>query len=282
MSDITLLQGDCLDKLKDIPDGSIDLVVTSPPYDNLRTYEVSEDIFPFSKFELIAQQLSRVLSDGGVIVWVVNDAVVDGSETLSSFRQSIYFKDVCGLNMHDTMIWLKDSLSFPCKTRYGQVFEYMFVFSKGTPKTVHKISDRKNKWFGAQIHGTSRNKDGSMFRKSNDKKTDVNEYGERFNVWKLPTEKNNVTGHPAVFPVNLARDHVISWSDEGDTVLDPFMGSGTTGVACRNLNRNFIGIELNPKYFDIAKSRIYEEDIVLDDGKVVSRRVPKQHKLFKL
>lgn len=137
----------------------------------------------------------------------------------------------------------------------------MFVFSKGKPKTINKIMDRKNKWQGCKVHGTSREKDGSTFRKSNHNKTVVGEYGERFNVWSIPSEKNNKTGHPAVFPLRLAVDHIISWSNEGDAVLDCFMGSGTTGVACKKLNREFIGIEISESYYNIAKNRIEKTEI---------------------
>lgn len=252
---VDLRKGDCLELLKDIPDNSIDLTVTSPPYDNLRTYNDNIEQWCFDKFQAIAKELYRVTRDCGVVVWIVNDATVSGSETGTSFKQALYFKE-CGFNLHDTMIWLKDCLAFPDKTRYGNVFEYMFVLSKGKPKSIHKICDRKNKWAGTKVHGTSRNPDGTTFRKCNHNKTTINEFGERFNVWELPAEKANKTGHPAVFPLPLAQDHILSWSDEGDTVLDCFMGSGTTGIACINLNRNFIGMELDEQYFKIAQDRI--------------------------
>lgn len=242
--------GDSSCVLKELEDSSIDMVMTSPPYDNLRNYKG----YSFN-FEGIADELYRVVKDGGVVVWVVADAVVDGSETGTSFKQALYFKSI-GFNIHDTMIWSKETFTFPDPTRYGQSFEYMFVFSKGKPKTVHKLKDRTNKWGGAIIHGTSRDADGTTFRKANDKKSYVGEYGERFNVWNIHTEKNNTTGHPAVFPVELASDHISSWTDEGDIVLDPFMGSGTTGVACKKLFRNFIGIEISEEYFNISKNRI--------------------------
>lgn len=242
--------GDCLTLMKSLPDESIDLIVTSPPYDNLRTYNG----YSF-EFEGIARELFRITKQGGVVVWVVNDAVVKGSETGSSFRQALYFKEI-GFNLHDTMIWAKDTLSFPCSTRYGNAFEYMFVFSKGKPKTVNKICDRKNKWCGTKIHGTSRSSDGETFRKSNHNKTTVSEYGERFNVWNIPTEKNNKTGHPAVFPISIARDHIISWSNPNDVVLDPFMGSGTTAIASLRENRRFIGFEISEEYFEKAYQRI--------------------------
>ena len=242
--------GDCLDCLKELPSDSIDLTVTSPPYDNLRNY----DDFTWN-FENIAKELYRVTKIGGVVVWIVSDATIKGSETGTSFRQALYFKEV-GFNLHDTMIWQKDTLLFPDKTRYGNCFEYMFVLSKGKPKTINKICDRKNKWFGSKIHGTSRNADGETFRKSNHNKSVVKEYGARFNVWNIPSEKNNKTGHPAVFPKQLVKDHIISWSNENDIILDPILGSGTTALACIECNRKYIGFEISPKYYDIAKERI--------------------------
>lgn len=257
MVNIDLKNGDCLELMKSIPDGSVDLTVTSPPYDNLRTYNGNIDQWNFEKFKAIAEELYRVTAEGGVVVWVVSDATIKGSETGTSFKQVLWFME-CGFNLHDTMIWEKDTFTFPDKTRYRQCFEFMFVFSKGKPKSINKIVDRKNKFAGTQVHGTSRNSNGDTFRKSNHNKSFVKEYGERFNVWQIPTEKKNKTGHPAVFPERIAKDHIISWSNEGDVILDPFMGSGTTGVACVNTDRNFIGIELDEKYFNIAKNRIEE------------------------
>lgn len=241
---------DCVDGMKLLQDKSIDLTVTSPPYDNLRKYNDYE-----WNFEEVAKELFRVTKKGGVVVWIVNDSVVKGSETGTSFKQALYFIEI-GFRLHDTMIWKKDTLSFPDKTRYGQNFEYMFVFSKGRPKAIHKIKDRKNKQAGAVIHGTNRTAEGETIRKTNHNKNTVSEYGERFNVWELPTEKKNKTGHPAVFPEQLANDHIISWSDEGNLVLDPFMGSGTTAKMAILNNRNFIGFEISKEYCEIANNRI--------------------------
>lgn len=247
-----ILQGDCVELMRGLPEECIDLTVTSPPYDNLRTYNGFE-----WDFEKTAAELFRITKIGGVVAWIVSDATVNGSETGTSFRQALFFKE-CGFNIHDTMIWRKDTLLFPDRTRYGNCFEYMFIFSKGRPKTINKIRDRKNKWHGARLHGTSRNVDGSTFRKSNDKKGEVKEYGERFNVWDIPTEKQNRTGHPAVFPKRLAADHIRTWTDEGDVVLDPFVGSGTTACAAVELNRHYIGFEISGQYCEIARKRIAE------------------------
>lgn len=256
---VDLRLGDCLDLMKKLPDGCVDLTVTSPPYDNLRTYNGNIEQWNFEKFQAIAKQLYRITADGGVVVWIVSDATIKGSETGSSFRQALFFKE-CGLNLHDTMIWAK-----PCftavgtlKTRYASTFEYMFVLSKGCPKTFNPIKDRKNIHAGKKKHGTIRQKDGSTKAASSIGKV-YGEYGQRFNVWNMaPEQSQSKRCHPAQFPEPLAHDHIISWSNSGDIVLDPFMGSGTTGAACVNTNRNFIGIELDEGYYNIAKKRIEE------------------------
>ena len=253
--------GDSAIMLRKIPSDPIDLVVTSPPYDGLRDY----DGYSFD-FETIADHLIRVLKPGGVIVWVVSDGTVNGSETGTSFRQALYFKDH-GLNINDTMIWKKESFSFPESVRYPQNFEYMFIFSKGKPKSFHPIKDRRNKWVGTKIHGTYRQKNGETIQRG-ERWTDnggVKELGARFNVWEINTVKNNKHGHPAPFPLQLAIDHILSWSEVGDIVLDPFLGSGTTAEACIKTDRKYIGIEISEKYFQIAQDRIRQSNNFLYD-----------------
>lgn len=246
---ISLLHGDCLELMATLPDASVDLTVTSPPYDNLRTYNG----YSFD-FEGIAKQLYRVTKDGGVVVWIVSDATVKGSETGTSFRQALYFKDVCGFNLHDTMIWSKGETNFSDSNRYQQSFEYMFVLSKGRPATSNLIADKQNVSFGRLRIGTDRSADGST-RKSYTKP--VKQFGNRLNVWTVTPEKGAIRGkHPATFPEPLARDHILSWSNPGDTVLDPFMGSGTTGKAAAQCGRSFIGIEISAEYMNIATERV--------------------------
>lgn len=250
---IDLRNGDCAKVLKDIQDNSVDLTVTSPPYDNLRTYN------GFSwDFESTARELYRVTKEGGVVVWIVADATIKGSETGTSFKQALFFKE-CGFNLHDTMIWEKPTFTATgsLAVRYAPVFEYMFVFSKGKPKSFNPIKDKMNKTYGSKNHGTVRQRDGSTKPISNIGR-ETAKYGQRHNVWLMSpcTSKQERTGHPAQFPIQLAKDHIISWSSEGDIVLDPFMGSGTTGVACVETNRRFIGIELDEQYFEMANGRI--------------------------
>jgi len=256
MVDIKLIQGDCLEKMKDIPDGSIDLTVTSPPYDNLRTYNGNNELWGEHVWKAAIKDLYRVTKDGGVVVWVVGDATIKGSETGTSFRQALWAMD-CGFRLHDTMIYEKSGFSNPSTNRCHQVFEYMFVLSKGNPKTFNKIFDRKNK-YSAGGGASYRKKDGEIVKTGRAKKR--NQYGQRYNIWRYATGGGhmNTDGykHPAQFPEQLAHDHIISWSNENDTILDPFMGSGTTGKMAKLMNRNFIGIELDEGYFKIAQDRI--------------------------
>lgn len=254
---IDLRLGDCANVLKDISSESVDLTITSPPYDDLRTYEDSINQWSFSTFKEVANELYRVTKDGGVVVWVVGDSTIEGSESCTSFKQALYFRDI-GFNLHDTMIWNKNSFTFPSNERYHQVFEYMFVFSKGKPKTTNFIKDRKNLYLGDR-GASGRDKDGN---RASGKSSVREPYGKRYNIWTIPIGKGNSSKddiayeHPAIFPEQLAGDHILTWSNEGDTVLDCFMGSGTVGKMAYLLDRDFIGIEKVQKYFDIAKSRI--------------------------
>jgi len=254
---INLMLGDCLEHMKEIPDGSVDLTVTSPPYDNLRTYNNSLD-WGEHVWKPVLQELFRVTKRGGVVVWIVSDATIKGSETGTSFRQALYAKEI-GFNLHDTMIWEKSTFSAvgALKTRYAPVFEYMFILVKGKLKTFNPIKDKPNKHFGVKHHGTYRKGDGTtkeVVGKSKGKI--VAEYGQRHNVWQVNEEKVLNKLHPAVFPEQLANDHITSWSNENDVVFDPFMGSGTTGKMAILNNRKFIGIEKDEKYFKIAQDRI--------------------------
>lgn len=245
---------DCVEGMKQLPNNFVDLTVTSPPYDNLRKYNG----FAWD-FESVAKELYRVTKDGGVVVWIVNDATVKGSETGTSFRQALYFME-CGFRLHDTMIWEKPSPAAPTQDRYYDVFEYMFVFSKGKPKSIHLIEDRKNKSAGSKSHKETRS--CREDRKMKEEMRTVKKYSRRFNVWNV-SRGSNKTKHPAVFPEQLAQDHILSWSNEGDVVLDPFSGSGTTHKMALLNNRKFVGFELSPEYVEIEKQRL--EDCGLKD-----------------
>lgn len=246
--------GDCVDLMKELPDNYIDLVVTSPPYDNLRDY--GGYVFDFAA---TAKQLYRTVKNGGVVVWVVGDATIKGSETGTSFKQALHFKNI-GFNLHDTMIYQKSGV-IPSTVRYYPTFEYMFIFSKGKPNTFNPIMDRKNRW--RERWGKTRvrrGRDGNMGKEYESKKAP--EYGMRFNIWKYAqgggygSDDKHAYKHPAIFPEQLVQDHILSWSNEGDLVLDPLLGSGTTLKMCKQLNRNGLGFECNPEYEPIIKQRI--------------------------
>ena len=235
----------CLETMAKMPDNFIDLTVTSPPYDDLRIYNG----YCFD-FENVAKELLRVTKQGGVVVWNVNDATKNGSESLTSLKQVLFFNQI-GFNV-ETMIWEKTGSGCLGSNKfYGQNFEYMFILTKGIPKTTNLICDRENKVKSGRVKvnggldKTGKGKDRIVERKP---------FGKRNNIWRFDTQKNS--DHPAPFPEQLANDHIISWSNENDLIYDPFMGSGTTGIACKNLNRNFIGIELNEDYYLTAKKRV--------------------------
>jgi len=263
----TIYNESCITGMQEMDENVVDLCVTSPPYDDLRTYNDSSK-WDFNVFKDVATNLYRVMKVGGVIVWVVGDAVVKGSETGSSFRQALYFMDL-GFKLHDTMIYEKNGTSFPARrdgNRYSQLFEYMFVLSKDSkPKTANLICDKPNKWAGWQpwgkSGGTMRSKDGKLVERQQKPTPD---FSPRNNIWKYNTGKGYTTKddfafeHPAMYPELLAKDHILSWSNENDLVLDPFMGAGTTAVISKDSNRNFIGFEIDESYYNIAQRRLKE------------------------
>jgi site-specific DNA-methyltransferase (adenine-specific) len=246
-----IFTGDNVAVLQTWPDDCIDLVVTSPPYDNLRTYGGHS-----WNFEGVARELTRVLKPGGVIVWVVADATVNGSETLTSMRQAIHFKDVCGLRVHDTMIYQTNKPPLT-HNRYEQNWEYMFIMAKGAPSRWNGI--RVPSEYAGQKRCATMRQDGDQLS-NRSAKGYVQETKLKGNVWYLPRSSNSDgadrVGHPATFPLALARDHILSWSNEGDVVLDPFAGSGTTCVAAKELGRRYVGIEVNPAYVEICERRL--------------------------
>ncbi len=249
-----IYQGRCQDVMKDFPDDCISLTVTSPPYDSLREYSGFADSFDFDP---IAQELFRVTKPGGVVVWVVGDATVNGSETGTSFRQALRFMEI-GFNLHDTMIWEKQTFTATgaLKVRYAQVFEYMFIFSKGKVKTFNPIKDRQPKGIRKKS-GTIRQTNGTTKPQSSLGKVCSEKPGQRFNVWRINSEMSNLNRfHPAQFPEALAADHIKSWSNEGDLIFDPMCGSGTTCLMAKKLNRNYIGIDVNPTYVGVATRRL--------------------------
>lgn len=231
----------------------VDLTVTSPPYDNMRNYKG----YSFD-FEHTARGLYYITKLGGTIVWVVGDGTKDGNETGTSFKQALYFKQI-GFNLHDTMIYHKKAVG-ACGSRYSyaQSFEYMFVFTKGKLKTFNPIKDLISKTAGKikDYPSTRSNKDGFLNKRTSKVSPDSS---KRQNIWTYEvgfTNGNDKTKHPAVFPEQLVQDHILSWSNEGDLIFDPFMGSGTTAKMAKLNNRNFIGFEISQEYVNIANKRI--------------------------
>lgn len=255
-----MILGDSKEILKSMPEQIIDMVVTSPPYDKLRYYENNESDWNFDTFKEIAQQLYRLMKPGGVIVWVVGDSTIKGGKSLNSYRQAIYFQEI-GFTIFDVIIYEKTGSGPPHKNRYFNVFEYMFILSKGRPKTINLLKDKPNKWAGHETYGevTRREADGTLTVKG--KKT-INKFGVRTNIWKYKNGKGQTTRdliayeHPAIFPEKLVEDALKSWSNPGDVILDPFGGSGTTAKVSKILGRKYIYIEKVEKYFNIAVERL--------------------------
>jgi len=246
-----IICGEASEVMKTFPDNCIDLTVTSPPYDNLRSYNG----YTFD-FEAIAQQLYRVTKKGGVVVWVVGDQTINGSETGTSFRQALYFMTL-SFNLHDTMIWNKGMFTSPQTVRYPNVFEYMFIFSKGKIM-CNQIKDRLNKKAGSKSIHTMRKKNGAIKQMyADNRQIKINKMGVRFNIWNIyPEQSNHNRKHPAQFSEQLANDHIISWSNKGDLILDPMCGSGTVPKMAIENDRNYIGIEISEKYIPIIENRI--------------------------
>ncbi len=252
----TLYLGDCLEVMPQMNPNSVDLTVTSPPYDNLRSYEGSLD-WDETIWRCVIEGLWRVTAEGGVVVWVVGDATIKGSETGTSFKQALYFKEV-GFNLHDTMIYQKPATHYAPKCqRYWQAFEYMFVLSKGKPSCNYITEPCKDA--GKKKAGDYGQKryDGSNLTDRHNSERIIKDHKVKDNIW-FYTAGSRVKGHPAPFSEALANDHVISWSNPGDVVFDPFMGSGTTGKAALLNSRQFIGIEKVEKYFEISCNRLKE------------------------
>ena len=246
----------CLETMLRMADNFIDLTITSPPYDDMRTYEGKSDF----NFNDISKELYRVTKEGGVLVWVVGDQTKDYDESGTSFRQALSFKDI-GFKLYDTMIYLKEPRGpIGGSHAYYQCHEYMFVLSKGKPKTRNFIQDRKNKYPVGKRKTLVRQSDGSLERKII--KGKLSDNSRRGNVWYYPsgamvgTKDKIAYEHPATFPERLVDDHIVSWSNEGDIVYDPFMGSGTTGKMAMVRNRHYIGSEINPTYYSIIDKRL--------------------------
>lgn len=260
-----VLNGNCVDIMRDIPDGCIDMTITSPPYDNLRTYKGF--VFPFDN---IVKELYRITKEGGVVVWIVSDATINGSETCTSFKQAISFVNE-GFNLHDTMIFRKTNpIPQIYRKRYNNEFEYMFVFSKGLVNTHNPITTHCLH-AGLELKGTTYKNFSKGDQKRGKLANPVKSEKIKGNIWEYVVGKKSVDqeskNHPAPFPYELAKDHILSWSNENDIVLDPMCGSGTSCVAALDNNRKFIGIDICKEYCELSKQRISKH---IDDNGMFS------------
>jgi len=249
-----IYQGDCRVIMKLISDKSIDMVLTSPPYDNLRSYNGSIEWGEYV-WKPVIETLYRICKDGGVVVWVVGDSTIKGSETGTSFKQALYAKEV-GFNIHDTMIYAKNNPIPLTHNRYEQQFEYMFIFSKGKPKTFNPIKVLCKTAGSKNNHKSEKHYENSHSMRKRNKDVIVNKYKYLYNIWFMTTGTGSRVEHNAPFPEQLAYNHIISWSNKKDIVLDPFAGSGTTGAICKKLERDFILIEKEPKYMEVIEKRL--------------------------
>ncbi len=247
-----LLVGDCVEVMADWPDGVVDLTVTSPPYDDMRDYEG----YRF-RFAEIAAALLRVTKPGGVCVWVVGDRIRQGNRTLTSFKQAIHFQEI-GWRVHDVMTWVKTSTPFMRSNAYRPAAELMLVLSKGAPATVNLLTQptKQQGWKPYAQHNKQAdgvNKYRTVKLGEETPRTNVWTYGTG---WMVNTPDKVAYGHPAIFPDKLAADHILSWSNPGDLVLDPMMGSGTTPKMAAMLGRDFVGIDIAAEYVAIAEERM--------------------------
>lgn len=247
-------QGNCLDVMRGWQDGCVDMTLTSPPYDGLRTYNGYS--FPF---EEIAKELYRITKDGGVVVWVVSDATVNGSETGTSFRQALFFVE-CGFNLHDTMIFQKaNPVPQIYRKRYTNEFEYMFVFSKGLVAT-HNAIRIQCLHAGLELKNTTYKNYSKGVQTRTKLAKPVKATKIKGNVWSYVVGKKAVDqeakGHPAPFPYQMAMDHIMSWTNPGDIVFDPMCGSGTSCVAASDAQRHFIGVDISDEYCELARRRL--------------------------
>ena len=267
--DWQLHEGRCQDILPGNYAGQADLILTSPPYDTLRSYGGHMDAWDF---EAVAAACASALVPGGILVWVIGDAVIDGSETLSGARHAIHFCDVLGLRLHQTLIYERWNLSGLRANAYVRDFEHMFVFANGTPRVANLLRDRKakNPTGKSPRRGLGRNGDARPIYPTGAPLHGTADYGRRGSIWRYLAGKaagnrngdlhyQTLAKHPAIFPQDLAADHIKSWTNPGDLVLDPMCGSGTTLRAAADLGRRGVGIEVNPEYCALIRQRMAQE-----------------------
>lgn len=247
----------------------VDLVVTSPPYDSARTY-TGESEWNFETFKASANAIYNSLKNGGILIWIIQDPYVKGGKTMTSFKQALYFTEQLGMKLHDEIIWEKPTFAMPSRNRNHQIWEHVFVFKKGNkPHTFNPIMDKEIKSYTLG-QATVRQKDGTMRETALNKRDARGQFGMRFNIYKSKTTAHELPmqkiPHPATFPLQLAQDLIYSYSNENDVVLDPFMGYGTTHLACVSLKRSFIGMEISKQYIELYQAR-YKKFVEVNQGK---------------
>ena len=259
-----IIHADCSKSLPGKFENKVDLILTSPPYDDLRNYGGHK-----FDFDSVADALIPCLKEGGVLVWIVADAIRDGGETGTSFRHALGFLDR-GLKLHQSLIYQKHCPLHLSTNRCLKNKENMFVFSNGKPKTANILKDRVNLTVGMgkeKSRGMARGKpnDPDAIKDVEEKGYKVHQFSKRHCIWKYRVgyrlscsneESKFVFNHPAIFPLKLAEDHIKTWTNEGDLVLDPMAGSGTTLRAAISLNRKAVGIEIHKPYCKLIEKRM--------------------------
>ena len=235
-----LMQGDCLERMKEIPDGSVDMVLTDPPYGT--TACKWDSIIPL---EPMWEQLKRVIKPNGAIVMTASQP----------FTTTLIASNI-GWFRHE-WIWVKNRGSNFASLKYNPFKEHESVIVFGKSKTTYNpIKQERSESGKARANYDFKNDGGGeavgVIKKEGRRVIEKN-LRNPSSVQKFNTE---VGMHPTQKPVALMEYLIKTYTNEGETVLDFTMGSGTTGVACANLDRDFIGIEMDEKYFDIAKARI--------------------------
>lgn len=261
MPENRIILTECVKGMKSVPDDIIPLTVTSPPYEGLRTYDGLADW----NFMDVAKELYRITMPGGVVVWVVQEQIVNGSESGESSRQRLAFANI-GFRLHHTMVLGKLGGHQHSKGRYGGALEYAFILSKGKPRYFCPFRDKKNKEAGREKIFSNRRIDGTFPAK---KKARVHPYGFRSPIWFYATGKHHTANedyafdHPALMPQQMAEDFILSWSKVGDLVFNPFAGAGTVLKMALLNHRRYLGFEINPKYVEIARRRLKEAEAAL-------------------
>lgn len=258
----TIYCTDCVEGMKELKDNSIDVIVTSPPYDSLRTYNgFSVDL------HATGEQIFRVLKDGGICAMVIQDQTSNFGKSLTSFRTIVDWCDNIGFKLFENVIYHKNGTEGAWwKYRFRVDHEYIPLFLKGKKPAYFNKEPLKI----PSKHG-GKTMTGSGNRKTNGELTEtvrreINPMKCRGTVWDymMAGDKNPLKRkHPAVFPDQIPIDIITCFCPEQGIVLDPFMGSGSTAVAAAKLGRHFVGFDICEEYVDLAYQRL-KKDAMID------------------